>query len=276
MGSGPRMGRTGSALSCDGLPAGQDRRGSCSVQSSDHITAQVSLPEHRSPKQGLGTCASTSWPEPRGAGEGLAWMGAGRGLQEDSPPPTGAKRHPRVCWSVCPEGNTNTGASPSRPCIQMPGVDSGLPQSAGLGCRVWEPQAGWGRVHTAWGKAPGEGAARWGAQRWVGLGWRETCVPEGSHVPWSSRHAAHLGTWKHHLVASGQNVQGKQGPSNRAAVPRRCPTRGSSELSHRAPARRPAGGRAELAGALELLHPPPMPPLEPPGSPRQLFSGSSV
>lgn len=170
MGSGPRMGRTGSALSCDGLPAGQDQRGSCSVQSSDHITAQVSLPEHRSPKQGLGTCASTSWPEPRGAGEGLAWMGAGGGYRKTVHPRTGAKRHPRVCWSVCPEGNTNTGASPSRPCIQMSGVDSGLPQSAGLGCRVWEPQAGWGRVHTAWGKAPWRRGGSVGSPKVGGIG----------------------------------------------------------------------------------------------------------
>ena len=161
--------------------------------------------------------------------QGRGWPGWGQegGYRKTVHPRTGAKCHPHVCWSVCPEGNTNTGASPSRPCIQMSGVDSGLPQSAGLGCRVWEPQAGWGRVHTAWGKAPGEGAARWGAQRWMGLGWRETCVPEGSHVPWSSRHAAHLGTWKHHLVASGQNVQGKQARATvlqcPAAAPRGAP-----------------------------------------------------
>ena len=183
----------------------------------------------------------------------------------------------RACAGLSVQRGTLT------PAPRRPGPASRCPVWT-PGCRsqrVWAAASGSHRQDGAGctqpgERPPGEGAARWGAQRWVGLGWRETCVPEGSHVPWSSRHAAHLGTWKHHLVASGQNVQGKQGPSNRAAVPRRCPTRGSSELSHRAPARRPAGGRAELAGALELLHPPPMPPLEPPGSPRQLFSGSSV
>lgn len=171
-----------------GLPAGQDWQGSYSVQSSDHITAQVSPPDHRSPEAGPGHLRFNKLAGIRGA-QGRGWPGWGQegGYRKTVHPRTGAKRHPCMCWSVCPEGNTNTGTSPSRPCVQMSGVDSWLPQSVGLGCRIWEPQAGWGRVHTAWGKAPGEGAARWGARRWGGLGWRETCVPEGSHVPRSER-----------------------------------------------------------------------------------------
>ena len=104
--------------------------------------------------------------------QGRGWPGWGQegGYRKTVHPRTGAKRHPRVCWSVCPEGNTNTGASPSRPCIQMSGVDSGLPQSAGLGCRVWEPQAGWGRVHTAWGKAPWRRGGSVGSPKVGGIG----------------------------------------------------------------------------------------------------------
>lgn len=104
--------------------------------------------------------------------QGRGWPGWGQegGYRKTVHPRTGAKRHPRMCWSVCPEGNTNTGASPSRPCIQMSGVDSGLPQSAGLGCRVWEPQAGWGRVHTAWGKAPWRRGGSVGSPKVGGIG----------------------------------------------------------------------------------------------------------
>ena len=177
-----------------------------------------------------------------------------------------------MCWSVCPEGNTNTGRltlqalCPDVRCGRLAAAVSGFgPPRLGATGRM-------GPGAHSLGRGPWRRGSSVGGPKVGGIGVEGDVCSRGA-----PRATVRAGTWKHLLMASGQSAQGKEDPSKRAAAPR--PTRGSSGLSRGAPARPPAGWRPELAGALKLLkivHPPATPPLDPPSSPRKLFSGSSV